>query len=166
MSLFVLLVLGTSAFAEQASPFVFKTNAVYPTVAMRGGKLEKDKKKGVVYLTEEDRAKTVLYIVNGMAFDYIGTAIPQTVSKNANHNNYVMDAAGNFYLFDEFTHPEIRHGSIFAGGPVAGAGEIIIKGGRVTYIDSNSGHYPSTKVYENVKKQLELDGVDVQNVAF
>src|SRR4030095_14811079 len=97
--------------------------------------------------------------------DHAGNPLPNTKSKHHNQNNYVMDAAGNFYLFDEFTTPSIRHSSIFAGGPVAGAGNIQIMGGRIVYIDSDSGHYPSTKVFANVLTELRVRGVDTGSIA-
>ena len=126
----------------------------YPTVAMHKSKLRQDKSEGVIYLDAQQREERRLVIQNGLVYDHTGQTLLNTRSKHRNQNNYVMDAAGNFYLFDEFTHPEIRHSSIFAGGPVAGAGNIQIVDGRITYIDSDSGHYPSTGVHENVLKEL------------
>ena len=126
----------------------------YPTVAMHKSKLRADKAEGVIYLDTKQREERRLVIQNGLVYDHVGRPILNTKSKHKNQNNYVMDAAGNFYLFDEFTHPEIRHSSIFAGGPVAGAGNITIQEGRITYIDADSGHYPSAGVFENVQKEL------------
>jgi hypothetical protein len=133
----------------------------YPTVAMRKSKLREDKAQGVVYLDTKQREERRVLVQNGLVYDHAGRPLPDTRSKHHNQNNYVMDAAGNFYLFDEFTNPEIRHSSIFAGGPVAGAGNIKIEGGRIVYIDSDSGHYPSEEVYENVLKELAVHGVNM-----
>src|SRR5581483_11107606 len=107
----------------------------YPTVPMHRSKLGQDKSERVIYLNAQQREERRLVIQNGLVYDHTGKPITETRSKHRNQNNYVMDAAGNFYLFDEFTHPEIRHSSIFAGGPVAGAGNIQIEGGRIVYID-------------------------------
>src|SRR5436190_3191279 len=122
----------------------------YPTVPMHKSKLHQDKSEGVIYLDAQQREERRLVIQNGLVYDHTGKTVINTRSKHHNQNNYVMDAAGNFYLFDEFTHPEIRHSSIFAGGPVAGAGNIQIVDGRITYIDADSGHYPTSGVHENV----------------
>ena len=35
---------------------------------------------------------------------------------------------------------------------------------NVVYIDSDSGHYPSTKVFDNVLKELAACGVDVKSL--
>jgi len=131
----------------------------YPTVAMHKGKLGQDKSEGVIYLNVQQREERRLVIQNGLVYDHLGKPVLNTRSKHRNQNNYVMDAAGNFYLFDEFTHPEIRHSSIFAGGPVAGAGNIQIVDGRIAYIDADSGHYPTTGVHGNVLKELAAHGV-------
>jgi hypothetical protein len=113
----------------------------------------------VIYLDAKQREERRVLIQNGLVYDHTGRPFPNTRSKHHNQNNYVMDAAGNFYLFDEFTTPEIRHSSIFAGGPVAGAGNIKIEDGRIVYIDSDSGHYPNDGTYENVLKELASHGV-------
>ncbi len=133
----------------------------YPTVVMHKSKLHQDKKEGVIYLDTQLREERRLVIQNGLVYDHTGKPVLNTRSKHHNQNNYVMDAAGNFYLFDEFTHPEIRHSSIFAGGPVAGAGNIKIEEGRIVYIDADSGHYPTEGVHENVLKELASHGVNV-----
>jgi len=132
----------------------------YPTVAMRISKLREDKARGVIYLGAKQREERRVLIQNGLVYDHAGKPVLNTKSKHYNQNNYVMDAAGNFYLFDEFTNPEIRHSSIFAGGPVAGAGNIKIEDGRIVYIDSDSGHYSTEGVYENVLKELASHGVN------
>src|SRR5262249_18721496 len=122
----------------------------YPTVAMHKSKFREDKSQGVIYLDTRQREERRVLIQNGLVTDHTGKQLLNTKSKHHNQINYVMDAAGNFYLFDEFTNPEIRHSSIFAGAPVAGAGNIKIEDGRIVYIDSDSGHYPSEGIYENV----------------
>lgn len=143
---------------QQAGP---KQGDKYPTVAMHKSKLHQDKSQGVIYLEARQREERRIVIRGGLLYDHTGKQLLTTRSKHRNQNNYVMDAAGNFYLFDEFTHPEIRHSSIFAGGPVAGAGNIAIEEGQLTYLDSDSGHYPSTEVFENVQKEFAAQGVEI-----
>lgn len=54
----------------------------------------------------------------------------------------------------------VHHSSPFAGGDVAGAGEIKTKGGKVTYVDNESGHYlPKLSHLQNVVIQLLRSGV-------
>lgn len=133
----------------------------YPTVAIRSGKVSEDKAAGVIYFDASQRDARRVTIRDGLVYDTTGTLIRDTESKHRNQNNYVMDAAGNFYLFDEYSNPKIRHSSILAGAPVAGAGNIQIENGRIVYIDSNSGHYPSARVFSNVLAELAAHGVDV-----
>ena len=133
----------------------------YPTVAMRSGKLDQDRSSGVIYLSVAQREERRITINNGLVYSNNGKLVSETKSKKQNLNNYVMDSAGRFYLFDEFTNPHIRHSSIFDGEPVAGAGNIQISNGHIIYIDSDSGHYPSKKLFPNVLTELKARGVDV-----
>jgi len=135
--------------------------AKYPTVGMRGGKLQQDKSSGILYFDAKQREERRLVFQNGLVYDHTGKIPVTTRSKHRNQNNYVMDAAGAFYLFDEFTHREIRHSSIFAGGPVAGAGNIAIEEGHLIYIDADSGHYDSGSLQGNVLKELASQGITV-----
>lgn len=157
-TLFIHAVWARPQAAQQAKQ---QQSAKYPTIAMHKGKLNQDKAAGVVYFDAQQREMRRVVVKNGLLYDHTGQTLLTTRSKHRNQNNYVMDASGNFYLFDEFTHPEIRHSSIFAGGPVAGAGNIAIENGQVTYLDSDSGHYPSTQVFESVQREFAAQGVEV-----
>ena len=133
----------------------------YPTVAMRSGKVSEDHSAGVIYFDANRREASRITIKEGLVYDHAGVLVKQTNSKKHNLNNYVMGADGTFYLFDEFTNPKVRHSSIFAGEPVAGAGNIQVSNGHIVYVDSDSGHYSATKLFSNVLKELSLHGVDV-----
>jgi hypothetical protein len=127
-----------------------------------GKKLKDGGKPGdkVVYWDDIEREKHRVIIYQGLVYDSNGDILPDTKSNHEDHNNYVMDAAGNFYLFDEYTHPETRHSSVFAGNPVAGAGDWIIKDGRITYINNDSGHYKPGALFINVIQELNRSGVN------
>jgi hypothetical protein len=129
-------------------------------VEMNSWMAEKDKIRGVIYLSPEQREQRRVVIKDGIVYDVHGNVFPDTVNTKNNVQNYVMDASGNFYLFDENTTPKIRHSSIFDGGPIAGAGNITIKGGKIVLLDSDSGHYPSKPLFPNVLAELAADGVD------
>jgi hypothetical protein len=136
----------------------------YATVAIGSGKVGADRSAGVIYFDATQREAHRVTIKDGVVYDHTGAVVRATKSKRHDLNNYVMDAAGTFYLFDEFTTPTIRHSSILAGQPVAGAGNIQIADGRIVYIDSDSGHYPSTRVFANVLTELNACGVDVSTI--
>ena len=110
----------------------------YPLFPMKSGYLEKDKRKGVVYFTAEEREPSRALIINGLVYTNKGDAYPDSSLAGGTYQ-YVMDQAGNVYIFDDM--PTIRHSSIFAGQPVAAAGDVQIESGFITYIDVNSGHY-------------------------
>ncbi len=79
--------------------------------------------------------------------------------------NYVMDLAGNFYIFDQKVSNSIRHSSIFSGGPIGGAGEMRIVNGTLISINANSGHYPgSLALIDQVLKELQVSGFDLNHI--
>jgi hypothetical protein len=132
----------------------------YPTTKMTLSS-DYDSSHGIVWLTPEQSEKYRVVIKDGKFYDAMGNLYPDTKSSHENHFNYVMDAAGNFFLFNEWEEKTIHHSSIVAGGPVAGAGEIIVKDGSIRFIDSNTGHYRKAyKTFSNVLLELQANGVD------
>jgi hypothetical protein len=53
---------------------------------------------------------------------------------------YVMSASGNFHI-DRQVPGVIHHSTLLAGGRISCGGEIEVIGGRIRYINNNSGHY-------------------------
>jgi len=154
-----------AATAKQEFAATAQSRARYPSVDIHKRKLGWDKSHHVEYFDPRQREARRVVIHDGKVYKPDGTIYPDTKSSHKNQGNYVMDPAGNFYLFDEWTTPTVRHSSIFAGGPVAGAGNIQIAGGRIVYIDGESGHYPTGREhFANVMKELAADGVDVKTV--
>lgn len=74
---------------------------------------------------------------------------------------YVMDARGNIYV----SHPEqgkFHHSTFLQGGPVAGAGQITFRDGKITRIDHQSGHYrPTVDFLNQVVHRFQELGVEV-----
>jgi histidinol phosphatase-like PHP family hydrolase len=145
-----------------------KTHEVYQTAQMSSARKGEDKTiidHGVLihYMSNEERESSRVVIVNGTLYTSKGKPTPY----GTDHEklNYAMDAAGNFYIFNQTGHPELRHSSFFDGRPVACAGDLEVKNGRIVRINSNSGHYsPSAKMFQNVLIELKKDGVDVTSV--
>jgi len=153
--------------SDDANALLPKVEVLYAkeAVPMAPALLIKDQKKGVIYFNDVQREEHRIVIKNGNVLTSKGKKQPDTHSVSANnHENYVMDTKGNFYIFDEHTFPKIRHSSILAGGPVAGAGEIQILDGHITYIDSDSGHYPTAHVFKHVVEELVREGVPMNQV--
>jgi len=58
-----------------------------------------------------------------------------------------------------------HHSSFLAGRPVAAAGTLFIKDGKIVSIDNASGHYrPDVKTLELVRQELAANGVDVGGI--
>ena len=136
----------------------------YSTVSMRSKEIAKDRDRGVIMFTPEQREAARMVIVNGNVFTSRGAPFGSKTNGSGDVSNYVMDKSGNFYWFDEKSTPTIRHSSIFDQMPIAGAGNITITKSQITFIDSDSGHYPSGPLFPNVKTQLIKDGVDFSTV--
>jgi hypothetical protein len=150
-----------------------KTEAIYPTVNMRQSQVLNDQIRGRVpdYFTDAQREANRFVVFNGMVYKSDCTLMGQpdgfspSDPTQVQQVNYVMDAAGNFYWVDEFKNVMTRHSAVFDARPVSGAGNITIAQSRITQIDSDSGHYPTGPVFDNVLKQLQLDGVDLTQVS-
>lgn len=150
------------------SELIEKTGDKYPVIQLP--KLYQGENKpgfqgkhaDVHYMSPAEREAIRVVIKDGRVHDNQG-ALYQAPS---NKLMYVMDQSGNFYFFNQKGHGELRHSSFFAGGPVAGAGEILVKDSLITQINRDSGHYdPQPKHLKNVMGELESDGVDVGSVA-
>jgi hypothetical protein len=144
-----------------------RTEALYQTKPMNGSRRGEDKRivdHGVLihYMSDQERENARVVIVDGEL--YTASGEPTPFGRGGEKLNYVMDAAGNFYIFDQTGHPDLRHSSFFDGGPVACAGDLVVKNGRIVKINHNSGHYsPSSKMFQNVLTELKKDGVDLSD---
>jgi hypothetical protein len=145
-----------------------KTHEIYQTKAMNSAQEGEDKEivdHGLLihYMSSAERESSRVVILNGTLYTSKGKPTPY--GTDAEKLNYVMDAAGNFYIFNQTGHPELRHSSFFDGRPVACAGDVQVKNGRIAKIDRNSGHYsPSAEMFHNVLIELKKDGVDVTSI--
>jgi hypothetical protein len=145
-----------------------KAHAKYPVKAMGKSKVGENvdpsiSKHGLIhYMSDEEREAIRVVIEDGIVYRSDGQPFqPAPTAKLM----YVMDRYGNFYVFDQRGHENLRHSSVFAGQPVACAGEITIAHGTVVHIDANSGHYgPSSAYLENAIKELGNDGVDIHSL--
>jgi hypothetical protein len=55
---------------------------------------------------------------------------------NGDSIDFILDHRGDFYVSDS-----IKHMNFFDGAPIASAGEMTIKGGKILSINDNTGHY-------------------------
>jgi hypothetical protein len=152
-----LVISGGSRVASTSKIF---TPPKYESKRMSWSYLGEQSAHSVKYFNRAERAKLKITVASdGRILKADGT--PMNVSKGV----YVMDKEGNIYIVPRF-HPDykIHHSSIFAGGPVAAAGEITTKNGTVTMIDRSSGHYKPTSVhFQQVLDELKAKGADISN---
>lgn len=161
----VMTTLGLT-FEELSQPCVLKAKeqpekqaAPYKTVPMISFFIQRDISKGLARLTPNQIDHSRIFIKNQRVYNCMDLPVPDSAGEMI---TYVMDAAGNVYLFDEFTFKKVRHSSVLwktengvvQGAEVAGAGEITIKNQAIVMINSDSGHYGSEPVFHQVTKEL------------
>jgi hypothetical protein len=73
-----------------------------------------------------------------------------------------MDEHGNLYASLEQEYRRFHHSSFFGGEEVAGAGELIVRDGKIELITDHSGHYlPGRTLTQQVLDQLESQGITI-----
>lgn len=133
-----------------------KTEVRYPVFAVRDSKVWEDRVRNHAMFTAAQRAQRRIIIKDGKVLDFRGQPWTYVGIDRQGAFDFVMDAAGNFYVFDEDATPVVRHSAMFAGQPVAGAGEIQIVNGQITMVNDRSGHYPIQGAgFRNVLAELK-----------
>ncbi|WP_234820473.1 hypothetical protein [Mycolicibacterium goodii] len=122
---------------------------------------------GVRYLSEMERESYRVTIREGLLYDSQGRLFDTSSGVSAfgpsssGRAIFVMDQHGNLYASLYQEAGKFHHSSFFAGGNVAGAGELIVKDGKVTFMTDRSGHYqPGRSRTQQVLDQLTSQGVD------
>lgn len=105
--------------------------------SMRGEERGEVFDTAVRYLDEAERRQRLLVLEDGTIADSTGVAW-DTRGKWA---IFVLSPSGELYGSTEAKRGEFHHSSFLAGGPVAGAGEIIVDSGTVVEVAGYSGHY-------------------------
>jgi len=159
-------VMATLGLQDISQPCVLKAKVqpekqtqAYRTVSMKSILIGRDNDKGLARLTPNQLDHSRIVIKNQRIFTCMDTPMQDTPGEKI---TYVMDTAGNVYLFDEFNFKKVRHSSmiwktvngVVQGAEVAGAGEMKIKDQMIVFINSDSGHYPSDSVFKQVQSEL------------
>jgi hypothetical protein len=124
----------------------------------------------VRYLTKQQRQKYRVTIKDGRLYDADGNLLDTRAATSAHSGGgnaiYVMDKDGNIYVSKTQEVGEFHHSSLGGGEPVAGAGELRIREGRVVGINRKSGHYqPGEEHLQQVVDHLRSQGVDIDSSA-
>lgn len=90
-------------------------------------------------------------------------ALQQTRQKYGSYPAiWVMDPSGRLYVSSTPQPGMFNHSSFLGGGSVICAGEIIITGGVIKFINNRSGHYkPPDEALDNTIAKLREQGVDL-----
>lgn len=125
----------------------------------------------VQYLEPDERKVYILTARDGLLYDASGALFDTTASVTA-HNTagfavFVMAEDGTIYASNYHERYVFHHSSFLGGGPVASAGEIRVKEGRVEALTNKSGHYkPPIAVAEQLLQELGKRGVDTHQLEF
>lgn len=121
----------------------------------------------VTYLSTSQLTGEQIYVKNGLV--YKGNILFDTKSADMGHCGapcaiYVMSPNGNLYVSNYHKVYRFHHSSFLRGGDVAGAGELQITQGKVTYYSNCSGHYlPTDVMLDQFEAQLKGMGVDLSS---
>lgn len=154
---------GTQA---PADPFACSGAALQPK-AMHEAMIGEDKGEvfdtNVAYFDETQREAYVVTIEAGSLVDADGQPF-DTAGQLA---IYVLSPEGVLYASAEQEQGKFHHSSFLAGGPVAGAGELIAAEGKVTLLTDHSGHYrPGKQETGQALCWFADQGVDLAAVEF
>jgi hypothetical protein len=126
---------------------------------------------GVTYLDDADRELHRLTIHDGLMYDAKGLPFDTSngVSAFGPSSNgraiFVMDEHGNIYASTYQNFAEFHHSSLLAGSDVAGAGEILVRDGKIELLTDRSGHYaPGRSQTQQVLDQLESQGIVIDPI--
>ncbi|WP_280236475.1 hypothetical protein [Nocardia cyriacigeorgica] len=122
----------------------------------------------VEYHDEQTRQQFRLTIHNGLLYDANGVLFDTRRAHSAHSGGgraiFVMDSQGNLYASLEHAPGHFHHSSFLAGGPVAGAGELVVIDGVVQLVTDASGHYrPPQRYTHQVVMNLRSRGIPIDN---
>ena len=126
--------------------------------------------QGVRYLDDAGRQQHQLFIKDGKLFDSEGNPFDTSLGRSAHQGGegraiFVMDRDGNLYASNYHGVGEFHHSSFLGGRPVAGAGELGVKDGKLVTLTDQSGHYkPGPEFTGQVVDRLKGGGITPENV--
>ena len=125
------------------------------------------------YLDESQRTPYEVTVNNGLLVHASGPLKGQLVdtstmtslhSRGKNTAIFVMDPEGKLYI-GSHTPGEFHHSSFLSGAPVASAGEMTVKNGKILEISNESGHYqPKQSLNNQVISELKHKGMAEKDV--
>jgi hypothetical protein len=139
----------------------------YPTISMQQKFIGEDQGKlvdhtyfRITYLTEEQlEERRIVFTPEGLL-----NSKGDPLHLDGKYI-FVMDDSGNFYILPLQKGGSFRHSSFFGGKPVASAGEMTFRDGKLVGINRMSGHYlPRKEELKNALRELERDGLELRAI--
>lgn len=125
----------------------------------------------VTYLQPEEREAYRLHVdEHGLLRDAEGNLFDTTDGRTLHtpwdtRAIFVMDGDGNLYASKRHVAGVFQHSSLLAGQPVAGAGELRVRAGRLELVSNRSHHYmpPPDYLIQTVRHMVYGLGVTVDD---
>lgn len=110
----------------------------------------------VPYLSQKQSEDFKVHFKNGLIYNAFG----ELYHDDFKQSNFVVDKDGQFFLANEDEFENLKHSSFLSGKAVAGAGEMIVKQGRLILLSNFSGHYlPNLEIARQVEKLLSASQI-------
>ncbi|MFE7722602.1 hypothetical protein ACFU44_26570 [Nocardia rhizosphaerihabitans] len=125
----------------------------------------------VTYLGAADRARFRLSARDGLLYTADGTLFDTTEastlwSPSGGRAIFVMDADGLIYSSPRHLLGRFHHSSFLAGCPVAAAGELVARNGRIILVSDHSTHYrPARRFTNQILDSLRAQGIPTDAVS-
>ncbi|MEV6217610.1 hypothetical protein [Nocardia sp. NPDC051833] len=125
----------------------------------------------VAYLGPADRARFALHARGGLLYTVDGALFDTTEastlwSPGGGRAIFVMDADGVVYSSPRHLLGRFHHSSFLAGGPVAAAGELVARRGRIILVSDHSTHYrPARRFTQQILDSLRAQGIPTDTVS-
>jgi hypothetical protein len=171
---------GTLQAFQSATPFTsYETGALVDRfvgedkgLTLWSARLQTDIRFNTVYLGTKARKKYSASLRNGLICGADGQLFDSSagdlrgLSNSTGRAMIAMDEYGNLYLANEQEVGRFHHSSFTAGGPLAFAGEAMIKNGVILSIKNLSGHYlPRLELFAPLLERLHRGGVDISKIS-
>ncbi len=151
--------------AQMACHQAHRDQALFVVKEMDLEKYRDDVAEEVVYYTLQERELFKVSVNSkGQLIDSTGEAL--TTPKGTLWI-YVMDKRGQIYILQEkFQRRGLQnHSSVLAGDHVAAAGDVVLKEGRIQFINNGSGHYvPEAPFFKQLIRQLQALNADLSEM--
>ncbi|WP_132428674.1 WXG100 family type VII secretion target [Pseudonocardia endophytica] len=126
------------------------------------------KPHNVRYLSDKALERHRLTVHDGLLYDGRGRPFHSAPggsvwSESEDRSIFVVDDKGNLYASNEQEKGALHHSSFLSGGPVAGAGEIGVVNGKVTFLSDRSGHYspPADCITQAIRYLYHQEGLNI-----